>query len=99
MEPDRFDDVAFRMLEQPEPPRRRPRVRRWTLGALSVVTATGALAAGASALTGDDAAPPAKVSHRSSLAAPHLRDHHGDCKRGKPFGERRHERRDSALRY
>jgi hypothetical protein len=57
--PDRFDDVEFRMLEQPEPPGR-PRLRRWTLTALSAVLATGLFAGGASALTGDERAPAAK---------------------------------------
>ena len=83
--PDRFDDVEFRMLEEPEPPGR-PRLRRWTLTALSAVLATGAFAGGASALTGEDAAPVVKK------AAPSARDHH-DCDRGKKF------RRDSAVRY
>ena len=61
MGPDRFDDVAFRMLEEPEPPRRL-RLRRWTLTALSAVLATGAFAGGASALTGDERAAQAKKS-------------------------------------
>jgi hypothetical protein len=61
VEPDRFDDVAFRMLEEPEPPRR-PRLRRWTLTALSAVLAAGSFATGASALSGDDAAPTAKAA-------------------------------------
>jgi hypothetical protein len=54
--PDRFDDVEFRMLEQPEPPQR-PRLRRWTLTALSAVLATGLFAGGASALTSEERAP------------------------------------------
>ena len=65
MEPDRFDDVAFRMLEEPEPRRRPPRTGRWTLAALSVVLAVGTFATGASALSGDDAAPAAKAAGKS----------------------------------
>jgi hypothetical protein len=55
---ERFDDVEYEIVESPEPPRR----RRWPVVALASVLATGALAAGASALTtsGDDAASPAK---------------------------------------
>jgi hypothetical protein len=58
MEPDRFDDVAFRILEGPEPPRRPPRGPRWVLGIFAGLLAAGALAAGASALTsgGDEQA-------------------------------------------
>jgi hypothetical protein len=53
--PDRFDDVEYRVLEEPEPPRR-PRLRRWTLTALSAVLATATFAGGASALTGSEPA-------------------------------------------
>jgi hypothetical protein len=62
MEPDRFDDVEFRVLESPEPPPRPPRRRRRRLGfalGVSLVTA-GALAAGASALTDSAQAPATK---------------------------------------
>ena len=51
MGPDRFDDVAFRIVEAPEPPRRPPRGPRWMLGIFAGLLAAGALAAGASALT------------------------------------------------
>jgi hypothetical protein len=55
VEPERFDDVAFRIVEGPEPPRRPPRAPRWALGIVAGLLAAGALAAGASALTsGDD---------------------------------------------
>ena len=54
MEPERFDDVAYRMLESPEPPRRPPRRRRWALAGAACLLATGALAAGASALGGGE---------------------------------------------
>ena len=90
--PDRFDDVEFRMLEEPEPPRR-PQLRRWTLTALSAVLATGVFAGGASALTGEDRAPASapKVDGWESYA-PAGGDHDGKrpCRR---------ERRNAELRY
>jgi hypothetical protein len=53
VEPDRFDDVEFRILESPEPPPRRPRRRRrWALALVVSGLMVGGLAAGASALTG-----------------------------------------------
>ncbi len=89
MGPDRFDDVEYRVLEQPEPPRRL-RLRRWTLTALSVTLAAGAFAGGASALGGggEDAAPAAK-----SDTTVYPRDHR-DCDKGK-----RHHSRNSAVKY
>ena len=100
MEPDRFDDVEFRVLESPEPQRRPPRRRRrrhgrWAIAlAVSGVTAL-ALAAGASALTDRAEAPTAKPGQARSL-------HNGawksfsrhDCHRG----EGRHTF-DDAVRY
>jgi hypothetical protein len=58
VEPERFDDVAFRIVEGPAPPRRPPRGPRWVLGIFAGLLAAGALAAGASALTsgGDERA-------------------------------------------
>ena len=92
--PDRFDDVEYTMLEQPEPPRR-PRLRRWMLVPLAAVLAAGALAAGASALTGEDPAPaPAPKGDSAVPYAPMKRDGH-DCKRGK----HRSDRQSSELRY
>jgi hypothetical protein len=95
VEPDRFDDVAFRVLEEPEPPRRPPRLRRWTLGALSAVLATGAFAAGASALSGGEGTTPAP---KGDAAAPEP-DYRGfrGCEKGERHGKR--ERRSSDLRY
>jgi hypothetical protein len=61
---ERFDDVAYSIIEEPEPPKepRRPRqVRRWVLGAGAALIVAGGLAAGASALTdsgGKAKAPP-----------------------------------------
>jgi hypothetical protein len=51
VEPERFDDVEFRIVEAPEPPRRPPRGPHVVLGIFAALLATGALAAGASALT------------------------------------------------
>jgi hypothetical protein len=84
MEPDRFDDVGFRILESPEPPPRPPRRRsRWALAAVAAVLTAGALAAGASALT-DDAKAPTVAKPRLSHTAegiPFVRDGH-PCKAG-----------------
>jgi hypothetical protein len=57
MPPDRFDDVEFRIVDAPEPGPRRG--RRWVAAGAATVLAVGALAAGASALTGGEDAPPA----------------------------------------
>jgi anti-sigma factor RsiW len=62
VEPERFDDVEFRILESPEPRPRRPRRRRrWALALVISGLMVGGLAAGASALTGgsDEKAPAA----------------------------------------
>jgi hypothetical protein len=81
---DRFDDVVFHIVEEPEPPRpRRPRrVRRWALAAGASVIVAGALAAGASALTGSDgkAKPPSAANERALTAPGHggfMRNGHG----------------------
>jgi hypothetical protein len=95
---DRFDDVEYEIVESPEPPRR----RRWPVVAVAAVLATGALAAGASALTtsGDGGARTAKpaVFHGDGAVSV---DHHGakPCRR---FEGRSHGRgSDSAsdVRY
>jgi hypothetical protein len=100
MEPDRFDDVASRIVEGPEPPRRRSRrPRRWALVVAASVLTAGALAAGASALTGsgdDRRAPaarkaPAKVSHTAD-GVPYVRSG-PECRAGEG---RRHAKRGSA---
>jgi hypothetical protein len=65
MEPDRFDDVEFRVLESPEPPPqpRRPRRRhRWAVALMLTAFTAGALAAGASAFTDSAQAPATKKS-------------------------------------
>jgi hypothetical protein len=81
---DRFDDVEFHIVEEPEPPRpRRPRrVRRWAVAAGASVIVAGALAAGASALTdsGGKAKPPSAASERALTAPGHrefMRNGHG----------------------
>src|SRR4051812_29361874 len=75
MEPDRFDDVSARILEDSPPPSRPPRRRRrWLLATVISLLAAGGLAAGASALTSGSApaapAAPAKaepvISHTAS---------------------------------
>jgi hypothetical protein len=80
--PDRFDDVEFRMLEQPEPPSR-PRLRRWTLTALSAVLATGMFAGGASALSSEDPAPAAKSEGWTTYGPLKKGERFRDCERGK----------------
>ena len=91
-----FDDVQYTMLEQPEPPRR-PRLRRWMLASVAALLAAGALAAGASALTGEDPAPaPAPKGDVAVPSTPELRKGR-DCEKGERHGGR--ERRSSDLRY
>jgi hypothetical protein len=80
MAPDRFDDVDIRFVEDPEPPRRPPSLRRRMTVALSAwILAAGVLAAGASALTGtDDAAAgggkSAKAADLNAQGVPFKRD-------------------------
>jgi hypothetical protein len=93
MEPNRFDDVDIRIVEEPEEPRA-PR-RSWRVGpALLAVTAavalTGSLAAGASALTSTAQAPTRAVQKTGHVA-----------KQGHRYGKRdglcdKGERRESA---
>ena len=73
---DRFDDVEFRILEEPEP-RRRPRSGKRLASVAMATAATGLFATSALAITDKPAAPqePAKVSKFEK------RGHHG-CKRG-----------------
>ena len=73
---DRFDDVEFRILEEPEP-RRRPRSRTRLASLVTVIVATGLFATSAFAFTDEPVAPqtPAKASKFEK------RGHH-DCKRG-----------------
>jgi hypothetical protein len=69
VEPDRFDDVEFRILESPEPPPRRPRRhRRWALALVVSGLMVGGLAAGASALTAGGEKAPAATPRLSRSA-------------------------------
>jgi hypothetical protein len=86
MEPERFDDVAFRIIDGPErrPPRRH---RRWVLALAASLLTAGALAAGASALTGgDEATPPAKPKtdqgRGDGMGGRHHGCHHGRHRSG-----------------
>jgi hypothetical protein len=74
---DRFDDVGFRILDEPEPPRRRPRSRTRLASLATVTVAAGLFATSAFAFTDEPVAPqaPAKASKFEK------RGHHG-CKRG-----------------
>jgi hypothetical protein len=81
VEPDRFDDVEFRILESPEPPPRRPRRRRrWALALVVSGLMVGGLAAGASALTGGshEKAPTAtpRLSRSAESGVPFTRRDH-----------------------
>jgi hypothetical protein len=103
VEPDRFDDVEFQVLEHPDPPRRPPRTRRWVLALCAGVLAAGALAAGASALGGgeEQARDPAPPKPRTNITytergTPYARDGR-ECETGKRFGGR--HKRSSELRH
>jgi hypothetical protein len=106
VEPERFDDVAFRIVEGPEPPRRPPRGRRWVLTLVACLLITGGLAAGASALTGGDdeasmTAPPKPRTNvgYTECGVPFVREGR-DCEAGKSFGGHgKRERRSSEPRY
>jgi hypothetical protein len=99
MEPDRFDDVEFRITEAPEPP---PRRGRWVLAGVASLLATGMLAAGASALTsgGGEPAKPAAAKPPPTVrytadGVPFVRSGRG-CMAGHG---KRHDRRGSAVKY
>jgi hypothetical protein len=102
MEPDRFDDVEFRVLESPEPPPRPPRRRRhgrWAIAAAVSVVTAGALAAAASALT-DKAEAPTKQPGltRSQGNGGWSKFGRHECHRGK-FGHRSDQGFDDSARY
>jgi len=103
MEPDRVDDVAYRIVESPEPPRRRWR-KRWTVVAAASVLAAGGLAAGASALTGSDGpggnatAKPTKATGVTGDGVATGRDGRW-CRGGKAGKDGRHRQRGSAAAF
>jgi hypothetical protein len=80
VESDRFDDVEFRMIEEPSPPPRRPR-RRGLVAAGAVLTAC-ALGLGGSALADSNnpaaSRPAAKPSFHDTSFRHHGGCHHGD---------------------
>jgi hypothetical protein len=76
MPPDRFDDVEFRIIDAPEPGRAGRHHRRWVAAGAATVLAVGALAAGASALTGGEDAPPAAAPPANDSQF-HRFGHHG----------------------
>jgi hypothetical protein len=83
MEPNRFDDVETRIVEEPVEPRVPRRPRRVGPAALAVTAAlalTGSLAAGASALT-STAEAPTRAADKSSHAV-NQGKRHGLCKKG-----------------
>jgi hypothetical protein len=65
VEPDRFDDVELRMIEEPEDPRGPRRATRWALGIVAATLTAGTMAAGAWALTSSDDAPAVPVAKPS----------------------------------
>jgi hypothetical protein len=85
MEPNRFDDVETRILEEPvapRPPRRPPRrFGHAAVAAIAAVALTGSLAAGASALTSTAQAPTRESSQAERSDGWHgKRD--GLCRKG-----------------
>ena len=84
MEPNRFDDVDIRIMEEPaEPPRKRRRVGPAVLAVTAALALTGSLAAGASALT-STAQAPTRAAEKSTLEQGHRWGHKRDgwCRKG-----------------
>jgi hypothetical protein len=81
MEPNRFDDVETRIVEEPAmaAPRPQRRLGHAALAVTAAVALAGSLAAGASALTSTAQAPtrPAKAQRHHGWGG-----HHGLCHRG-----------------
>jgi hypothetical protein len=89
VEPDRFDDVDFRMIEEPAPGPRRPR-RRGMVAAGAVLVACGLGLGGSALADSNNAAAPAPASFHSF-------GHSGGCHHGL---HRSHDAApSSALRY
>ena len=103
VEPERFDDVAFRVVEHPDPPRRPPRIRRGVLAVGAGLLAAGALAAGASALGGGEeqqARDRAPAEPRTNImytdrGTPYAHDGR-ECEAGRKLGAHRNRERGSS---
>ena len=90
MEPNRFDDVEIRIVEEPVEPREPRRTRRVGPAALAMVATlalTGSLAAGASALTSTAQAPTRAVEKSSHSVQQGHRwgKRHGLCHKGEGY--------------
>jgi hypothetical protein len=103
VEPDRFDDVSYRIVQHPdaEPPRPPGRRRKALVAAGLAAVSAGALAAGASALGGGETRAPAPARAPgaqegwTSYAPLNARDgHRGLCHRGE--GHTRSDPRSTA---
>ena len=90
MEPDRFDDVAFRMIEEPSPGPRRSR-RRGFVAAGAVLAACGLGLGGSALADSSNPAPRAPSFHDASFR------HHGGCHHGGRWS--RDAAPSSTLRY
>jgi hypothetical protein len=67
MGPERFDDVAFEVVEDPSPPPRRPnRKRRAALSLIAAAAVAGGVAGAASAT--DEPAAPAATTHAPQVS-------------------------------
>ncbi len=92
MEPNRFDDVETRIVEEPVTPAPPRRQRRYGHAAIALVAAaalTGSLAAGASALTSTAQAPTRAAEQSSDIGEQGHRwgKRDGKCRKGE--GHRR----------
>ncbi|WP_028065348.1 hypothetical protein [Solirubrobacter soli] len=76
MEPNRFDDVDIRIVEEPSEPRKPKRVGPAVLALTAAFALTGSLAAGASALTSTAQAPTRVVQKTTHISK---QGHHGLC--------------------
>ena len=82
MEPNRFDDVDTRIVEEPAErvqPRRRRRVGPAVLALTAALSLTGSLAAGASALTSTAQAPTVQKSGHVAKQGHRYGHRHGLC--------------------
>jgi hypothetical protein len=100
MESDRFDDVSYEILEEPERPRRARSHGRRTAAVTGLVLALGALAAAAAlAVTGPSSTPPAEAPPPAAQLNPDgvpIYHHGAGCKRGEgrdKYPARRHRDR------